>query len=392
MPGPERDITFERALALVRAWALRQPPEMVPVREAVGRLLAEDVPMRSDHPAFDNSAMDGVAVRSHDTPGRLTVRGESRAGAPARERLGAGEAARISTGAEIPEGADAVVPRERVDDEGHAVTVPEVAPGANVRRRGETARAGDVLLRTGTRVAAHHLGAIASAGHAAVVCRRRARAAVLVTGDEIVPVGEPLAAGEVWDVNGVALPPLLHAAGAEVVDVRGVADDRVATVAALERALEEADLVVTSGGVSVGDHDHVRPALEGLGVEEVFWGVGIRPGHPLYLGAREATRVLAVPGNPVAATVCLLVFGRPLLGCADVWTEVPLAAAYRPGTRRTDLIRCRVDAEGLHLHPARRQASHDVTSLAEATHIAAIPAGTEEWPAGRPVPAMPLPA
>jgi len=386
---PEHDVTFARALELVRREAWRGGAEAVPLAAAGGRVLAAAVHMRADHPAFSNSAMDGWAVRAADGAGTRRVVGESAAGRPWEGGLGAGEAVRISTGAAVPRGADAVVPLERATEGEGAVEVPATAPGAFVRRRGETARAGDLLLGPGTRLLPHHVAPLAAAGHGEVSCRRRPRVALVVSGDELVPAGEPLAPGEVWDVNGVALPVLLAAAGAEVVAQEVVPDEAVDTADALERALDVADVVVTSGGVSVGVHDHLRPALAGLGVEEVFRGAAIRPGHPLYLGRRDDVRVLGLPGNPVSAVVCLIVFGRPLLGCADAWGERPLADPYRPGTARTDLIRCREDRDGL--HPCARQASHDVTALAEATHIAAVPAGVGELPAGSPVPVLALP-
>jgi molybdopterin molybdotransferase len=388
--GGERDITFERALALVREAAVDTGREHVPVAGAAGRRLAAEVRALADHPPFTNSAMDGFAVRAADTPGALRVHGESAAGRPWDGTVAAGTAARISTGAPLPDGADAVVPRERVEDLGDRVRVPvAVAPGAAVRRRGEDTAADDTVLPAGIRLAAHHLAAAAGAGHAALECVVRPRVALLVSGREVVPVGAPLGPGQVWDVNGSVLPALVRDAGAEVVHAGSVPDDAAATVGALADALDAADVVITTGGVSVGDHDHLRPALARLGVREDLWGVAIRPGHPLWLGRRGAQRVLALPGNPVSAVVCALVFGRPLLGCADVWSPLPLAVDYASPTPRTDLIRCTLTAAGL--VPARRQASHDVTSLSAATHIAAVPAGGGVVPAGEAVPALPLP-
>lgn len=386
-PG-ERDIDLARALALCRAWAVPRASETVPIARAAGRVLAADVRMAGDHPPFDNSAMDGWAVRSADTPGTLRVVGESTAGGPWSGAVGPGEAVAISTGAMVPPGADAVVPRERAAVEGDRVTVPSAPAGQFVRRRGEDAPAGTLLMPAGRVVAPHHVAALAAAGLAEVTVLAPARAVLVVSGDELVVPGGPLGPGQVWDVNGVALPAVLAEAGAELVAHGTVGDDAAATEGTLAAALDAAELVVTSGGVSVGDHDHVRPALARLGVEEVFWGVEIRPGHPLYLGRRGDVRVLGLPGNPVSAVVCLSVFGRPLLGMDDPWAEIPLAEAYRPGTRRTDLIRCTLTPRGL--VPAARQASHDVTSLVAATHIAAVPAGGAEVAAGEPLMAVPL--
>jgi molybdopterin molybdotransferase len=386
----EHDIGFARALALVRDAAVHTGEELVPVAGAAGRTLAMHVTALADHPPFTNSAMDGVAVRAADTPGTLEVRGESAAGRPWAGTLLPGTAVRISTGAALPEGADAVVPRERCEDMGARVVVPHaVAPGHAVRPRGDDLAAGDRVLPAGTRLAPHHLAAAAGAGHAAVPCTVRPRVALLVTGREVVPPGAPLGPGEVWDVNGSALPALLRAAGAEVVRAGGVRDDAADTRRALAEALDAADVVITTGGVSVGDHDHLRPALAALGVREDFWGVEIRPGHPLWLGRRGPQRVLALPGNPVSAVVCALVFARPLLGCEDVWAPVPLAVDHATTTARTDLIRCTLTADGL--VPAARQASHHVTSLAAATHIAAVPAGGRGMRAGETLEALPLP-
>ncbi|MCC6831238.1 MAG: molybdopterin molybdotransferase MoeA [Thermoleophilia bacterium] len=387
IPG-ERDITFERALELAREHAVRLGSEPVELRLAEGRTLAEDVHVLADHPPFTNAAMDGFAVRAGDTPGLLRVVGESAAGEPWTGRLAAGQALRISTGAAVPDGADAVVRREVADDEGLQVQVPAARAGESVRGRGEDARAGDLLLRSGDRLAAHQLGAIAGAGHPFVSCLRRPRVAVLVSGGEVVPVGAPLAPGQVWDVNGTAIPALVAAAGAEVVLCTYVPDDHAATRDALAEALGAADVVLSTGGASVGDHDHLRPALADLGVREVFWGVEIRPGHPLWLGRGEEAVMMALPGNPVSAVVCFSVFGRALLGCADRWAPAPLAVAYRSPTPRTDLIRCAMTADGL--VPAALQASHNITSLAVATHIAAVPAGAGEVAAGRSLPAVAL--
>jgi len=384
----ERGIGFQRALDLARSQAVRPGDEPVELRLAAGRVLAEDVRVLADHPPFTNSAMDGFAVRAADTPGALVVVGESAAGAPWPGELGQGQALRISTGAAVPDGADAIVQREAAVDEGLRVTVPQALPGRFVRHRGEDARAGDPLLSRGARLGSHQLAAIAGAGHPFVSCVRRPRVAVLVSGGEVVPVGAPLAPGQVWDINGTVIPAMAVAAGAEVVLCDFVPDDHAATRAALAGALAVADVVFSTGGASVGDHDHLRPALAELGVEEVLWGVEIRPGHPLWLGRGGEVRVMALPGNPVSAVVCFHVFGRTLLGCDDAWTTLPLAVPYRSPTPRTDLIRCTLTADGL--VPAARQASHDITSLAHATHIAAVPAGSGEIGAGDALPAVAL--
>jgi molybdopterin molybdotransferase len=371
--------------------------EPVGLDALAGRVLAEPVTARSDHPSFTNSAMDGYGVRAADAAGGAPQRlvGESRAGTPFAGAVGPGEAVRISTGAEVPEGVDAILRREDAEERGDAV-VARVAPppGAFVRRRGEDVAGGDVLLPAGHLVAAHEVAVVAAAGRDAVLCRRRPRVAVLGSGDEVRPAGSALAPGQVYDANRPGIAAQARAAGAEVIAMALIPDDRAATVAALRAALdppagEPPHLLVTIGGVSVGRHDHLRPALEEIGVSEVLFGVQIRPGHPLWLGALGGQLVLGLPGNPVSAAVCFHAFGRPLLGRDDDWSaERPLGVAYRKDTPRTELVRC-AEREGA-LVPLPRQGSHAVTSLAGATHLAVVPAERSEVAAGERLRACPL--
>ncbi len=372
---------------MVRERAARLPAEEVPAGEAAGRRLAAGVRSLGDHPRFTNSAMDGYAVRAADTPGELRLVGESRAGSPWEGMLGAGEAIGISTGAELPEGADAVLRREDADErDGLVITAERVEPGRDVRRAGEDLAIGEMLMAAGAVVPAHAVAALAAAGHASVPCERRPRVAILGSGDELVPPGEPLGPGQVYDANRVGLAAQARAAGAEVVATDLVRDERAATIATLSRLLEgdggpRPDLLVTIGGVSVGRHDHLRPALQAAGVREVLYGLRIRPGHPLWLGERGDQIVLGLPGNPVSAAVCFHLFGRPLLGRDEPWDRTaPLADAYRKGTRRAEFVRCR--REGDALRPLPRQASHAITSLAGADALAWIPEEAEELAAG----------
>jgi molybdopterin molybdotransferase len=393
VPGTaRRDVTFDEALAEVRALALRLPAEPVALDALAGRILAEDVRARGDHPAFTNSAMDGFALRAVDAAEGVPLRlvGESRAGTPFPGRLGPGEAIRISTGAELPEGADAILPVEAAAEEGEGVrALAPPAPGAFVRRRGEDVHTGQVLLRAGAAVGAHEVAVVAGAGHARAACVRRPRVAVLGSGDEVVPAGGELGPGQVFDANRPGVAAQAAAAGARVVALEVVPDDREATVARLAELLDgrdgqPPDLLVTSGGVSVGRHDHLRPALAACGVREVLYGVEIRPGHPLWLGRRGEQLVLGLPGNPVSAAVCFHAFGRPLLGRADSWERrMPMAARYAKSTPRTELVRC--VEEGGALHPLPRQGSHALTSLAGATHLAVVDAERREVAAGEAV-------
>lgn len=384
----ERNVAFARLLELARAGAVRTDPEIVALDDALGRILVEPVRARADHPRFDNSAMDGWALRAAETPGRFEVVGESAAGAPFAGLLLPRRAIRIATGAQMPPGADAVLPVERAHASGGVLDTDHVDVGAHVRRAGEDLRAGGVVLPAGTRLGVHHLAAAAGSGAATLAVRRRPRVALLLTGDEVVPVAADPGPGQVWDISGHALPALLRAAGGEVVACIHVPDDRRRTEEAVASALDGADLVVTVGGVSVGAHDHVGPAIEASGATTQVVGARIRPGHPVRLARRDATPLLALPGNPVSAFVCLSILGRPLLGVHDAWGERTLAVDYRSPTARTDLIRCTETADGL--VPAARQASHDISGLATATHIAVVPEGRGHVVAGEALVAVAL--
>ena len=391
-----RRVRFEDALEVMRSHALSLPAEPVPLEELAGRILAVEVRARVDHPSFTNSQMDGYGVRAADaadgTPQRLV--GESRAGAPFDGEVGAGEAVLISTGAELPPGVDAILRKEDAEEADGAVTALDPpAPGLFVRVAGEDVRRGDVLLEAGHAVAPHEVGVVAAAGHAEVACWRRPRVAIVGSGDEVVAPGGILRSGQVFDSNRPGVAAQARAAGAEIVSSTLVRDDREATIAAVRNALDDAepppDVMITIGGISVGPHDHLRPALEEAGVVEILFGVRIRPGSPLWLGRRGDQIVLGLPGNPVSAAVCFHAFGRPLLGRADSWDRLmPLSAEYAKDTPRTELIRCR--EEGGALTPLPRQGSHAVTSLAGATHLAVIPAEAERVPAGQQVRCCPL--
>jgi molybdopterin molybdotransferase len=352
--------------------------EPVPLTEALGRVLARDVTSADDVPGFDNSAMDGFALRSADVTGAsssepvsLRLVGESRAGHPYGRSLGAGEAIAISTGAMVPPGADTVL---RVEDAVQAdvelrVAAP-VEPGKEIRRAGEDIRAGDTVLAAGTRLGAAELGVAASTGVAELSCTRPPRVAVVVTGDELISPPSPLGPGQIRNTNGYSVPAQAVAAGATVAYAATVGDDYRATVAELERALE-ADVVVVTGGVSVGPHDHVKPALAELGVDEVFWGVALRPGKPTFFGTRGETLVFGLPGNPVSAMVTFHLFVRPAL--AGMLGTTPrerhavasFDADYAKHPGRAHVVRCKLEAreDGWHVRPTKDQSSHVLTSM-----------------------------
>ena len=371
------------ALVLVLARVQPLAAEDVPVARAAGRVLAEAALAVSDLPPFASSAMDGYAVRAADTPGTLAVVGHSAAGAPEHRALGAGEAIVISTGAVVPSGADAVVPVELTSGD---VDVERVAPGENVRPRGGDARRGDVVAAAGTVLRPAQLGALAAAGVATVRCARRPRATVLPTGSELRAPGEQLGPGEIYESNSVLIAAQLESAGAEVTVLAPVGDDAGATRAALESGLA-ADVLVTSGGVSVGPHDLVRAALAEAGAEEVFWRVAVKPGKPIAFAVRGATLVFGLPGNPVSSLVGFELFVRPALlalqGASDpgpAFLPGRLAAPLRRNEHRDELVRARthVTDDGIVLEPLTGQESHMIVRSAAASALVLVPRGSGE--------------
>ena len=372
------------------------PAETVALGSALGRVLAEEVASGEDLPPFDSSAMDGFALGTADA--ELEIVGESRAGAPADRALAPGEAIAISTGAMVPEGTVAVAPVERVELIEGRVRVPGFEPGANIRRAGEDVRAGQVVLAAGTQIGPAEVAMLASLGHAEVACGGVPSVAVVVTGDELVDLGVPLAPGQIRDSNAPALAALATAAGARVTATSRVGDDFDATVAALREALEAADVVCISGGVSVGEHDHVKPALRELGVEEVFWGVALKPGKPTWFGTLDGRLVFGLPGNPVSAMVTFQLFAHPALRAlagadpARARVRARLRAPIRLSPKREQAVRCRLLAgdDGWHADPTGRQGSHQISSMLGADALAIVPAGEGELAAGELVHVEPL--
>jgi molybdopterin molybdotransferase len=340
----------------------------------------------SDLPPFDSSAMDGYAVRAGDTPGRLRVSGHSAAGHPADVELHAGEAIEISTGAVVPAGADAVVQVERVTIHGGEIASESVDTGDNVRPRGGDTRRGDVVVGAGVVLGPPQLGALAAAGVAQIECAGVPRAVILPTGSELRPPGSDLAPGQIYESNSVLLSAQLASAGVTA-DVRPPAvDDEDALRTALEAALDY-DVVLTSGGVSVGPHDLVRTLLAELGVEEVFWGVAVRPGKPLFFGVRGATLVFGLPGNPVSTLVGFELFVRPALaalqGASDPgphYLPGRLARSVRRNPGRDDLMRAVVNGD--ELEPLSGQESHMIARAAAANALVHVPRGDGELERG----------
>jgi molybdopterin molybdotransferase len=394
-------IELEAARRAVLARVRPLPGEPVGLDEALGRRLATDAVAAAPLQGFDNSAMDGYAVRAADTagaspssPAALPVVGESRAGHPSERGLGAGEAIAISTGAVLPAGADAVV---RVEDSrrngDRVLLVAEAAPGTSVRRVGEDVAAGATVLPAGALLGAAELAVLAAIDADPVLCHRRPGVAVLTGGDELAPPGRPLAPGGIRDSSARALPALARLAGAEVVTVDRVPDAAEETAAALGRMLLAADVTIACGGVSVGEHDLLRAALARLGVEQVFWRVALKPGGPTWFGSRGESLVFGLPGNPVSAIVTFLLLTRPaLIGLAggdpeERRTRARLGADCATPPDRLHAARCRLELDelGWVAWPAPRQGSHVLTSLLGADCLALLPPSRDGAKAGEKV-------
>ncbi|MBN9463539.1 MAG: molybdopterin molybdotransferase MoeA [Burkholderiales bacterium] len=359
-------LPFDEALAALLAQAAPvDEVETLDTAQASGRVLAADVRSTLDVPPCDTAQMDGYAVLRADLaaaapgqPVRLPVAQRIPAGQTGRA-LHAGEAARIFTGAFVPEGADAVVMQEAVQAEGDAVAFTQCPqPGEWIRRTGEDIRAGNVILAAGTRLGPQSCGLAASVGLAALPVRRRVRVACFYTGDELTMPGEPLRPGAIYNSNRFVLGALLRALGCELLDLGNVPDTLAATREALRRAARDSDLIVTSGGVSVGEEDHVKPAVQAEG-ELRMWQVAMKPGKPLAYGrvrrpgGAGTAHFIGLPGNPVSGFVTFLMLARPfvlrLQGVNDVAPRVlPLRADFdwpRPDRRR-EFLRARINTEG----------------------------------------------
>jgi molybdopterin molybdotransferase len=388
----------EEALRLILEHTPALPAEELPVSaDLAGRVLVADVKASVSLPPFDTSAMDGYAVRAADLhAGAVPI--AFRLGAGDRPQpLPAGAAAGIATGAPMPAGADAVVPVEDAREEDGRLVAGPPAEGSHIRRRGGDVREGEVVGLAGALLNPALLAAISATGVARVAVARRPRVAALATGNELVPPGRALEPGQIYESNLTAIVAQARAAGAEVVAAEIVPDTRAATREAFGRALD-ADVVVSSGGVSVGPHDHVKPALAELGVREVFWRVAHKPGKPLWFGvAPTGALVFGLPGNPVSSLVCFELFLRPALhalqhGRAGVRPVARLAEPVARLGTRDHAVRCRLvpSAEGMLLQPAGAQDSHLIVHAAAADAIALIDSGEGEAPAGLLVEYVPL--
>ncbi|MBI4003715.1 MAG: molybdopterin molybdotransferase MoeA [Candidatus Omnitrophica bacterium] len=438
----QRLTSVEDAKRIILEHATPLGAEHVPLRDAVGRVLAQDLVATASLPPFDNSAMDGYAVRSGDTltaaseqPVILQVVGEVAAGHVGDRVLGSGEAVKIMTGAPVPPGADSVVMLEeaRLRSDGHqgraewpipcgpGIPSPPrwrrlhrtrgasgrgerveifrpVAPGSHVRRAGEDIKAGETALKAGAAIRVQHLGLLAGLGCGVVAVSRRPSVAIVATGSELVGIDQPLSPGKIRNSNSLVLEALLRQLGIEPADVGTVVDERDL----IRRRLEEAarcDVMLISGGVSVGAHDLVKRVLTELGMETLFWRVNMKPGKPLLAGRLQGKMVFGLPGNPISCVVGFLVFIAPFLrkamGAQDFDEGVVRAQLTQPLCKKEPktqffTARLREDEGALVVTPTPQQGSGMLTSLAQANAFIVVPDQTMELAAGAVVDVLPL--
>ena len=380
-----------QARLLALAPALRS--ETVPADAALGRVLAGDVHAARTQPPADLSAMDGYALAPGEGPWRLV--GESRAGAPFRDVLSPGECVRISTGAMVPPGADRVLLQEDAADENGRITATEMPPpGRHIRARGFDFHAEDLLLAKGTRLTPARLALALAGGHGTLPVTRRVRVAVMDSGDELAPDPARCLPHQIPASNAAMIAAMLAPLGCEVTRIGPVPDDREALAGALALA-EGTDILVTSGGASVGDHDLVKPALADWGAGIAFWKIAIKPGKPLLVATRGDQVILGLPGNPVSSFVTAFLFALPLvraaMGAAD---PLPRAITLMAGEDlppvgpRREFLRAVIAGDSVRL--AGSQDSSALSALAAADALVDRPAGAPALAAGQPVRVFPL--
>ena len=397
-------ISVEEALSRLLAPLEKLPPEQISIVDGLGRVLAEDVAARRTQPPFAVSAMDGYAVRAEDlaaVPVELRIVAEVPAGAGFGGHVGAREAARIFTGAPLPAGTDTIVIQEDTQRDGDRVQVREGAPrGRYVRREGLDFSEGEVLLRAGRRLTARDIGLLAAMNRPWLFVHRRPRIGILSTGDEIVMPGDRIGPHQIVSSNSLALAAFVATCGGIPVSVGNAPDDPAALrqVAAATRGV---DLLVTTGGASVGEHDLVRDALAADGLELDFWQIAMRPGKPLMVGRYQGTPMVGLPGNPVSTMVCALLFLRPALdrlsGAPTVEEAAPtarLGVALPKNDRRQDYLRSRLAraADGaLEVFPYEVQDSSMMRLLSAADCLVVRPPHAAPIGTGATVPIVPFP-
>lgn len=398
-------ISVEEALTRLLAHVDVLPPEQISLADGLGRVLAEDVAARRTQPPFAASAMDGYAVRAEDLrqiPAVLRIVAEIPAGAGFGGRVGQGEAARIFTGAPMPAGTDTVVIQEDAERDGERVQIREGAErGRHVRREGLDFAEGDVLLRAGRRLAARDIGLLAAMNRPWLMVRRRPRIGVLSTGDEIVMPGDPIGPHQIVSSNSLALIAFVTACGGVAVSVGNAPDDSAA-LRRIAAATAGVDLLVTTGGASVGDHDLVRDALGEDGFALDFWQIAMRPGKPLMVGKYRGTPMLGLPGNPVSTFVGALLFLKPALdrmsglpAASEAPATARLGVAAPKNDRRQDYLRARLAraADGVEeVFPFEVQDSSMMRALSAADCLVLRPPHAAAAAAGTMVPIIRFPA
>ncbi|MBT5241858.1 MAG: molybdopterin molybdotransferase MoeA [Rhodospirillaceae bacterium] len=395
-------ISVAQAQSLVRDGITPIGTETVSLSDSLNRVLAENPDARIAHPAHTVSAMDGYAVRAENiptVPGTLSVIGESAAGHPFEGKMEDGQAVRIFTGAHLPSGADTVVIQEDVDRDGDTITVKEIEPGRHIRPKAQDFNIGDTLLISPLRLSARHIGLLAAGDRPWLQVYRRPRVAIVSTGDEIVLPGEPRSSSQIVSANGPALSSFVKARGGVPVHLGVVKDDEDALTAIAEAA-KSADLIVTSGGVSVGDRDLVRKAFDNAGLDVGFHKIAMRPGKPLMFGHLDDTPMLGLPGNPVSALVCALLFLGPAIdrlqglpGDAPITRLATLGADVNANGGREDYMRAVLshDEDGsLTATPIFAQDSSMMGALANSDALIVRPIGAPASKLGEAVPVLPL--
>jgi molybdopterin molybdotransferase len=392
--------SVEEASKTVAQRIAKLPIERIPLQDARSRILAENIVATNFLPPFDNSAMDGFAARSAELPATLPIVAKVAAGQVLTDAIPERVAIRIMTGAPIPQGLDTVVIQEDAKVEGSQVMLPASPVGDNLRRAGEDISAGDIAVRAGERLNAAELGLLAALGVKEVPVARAPRVALIATGDELVSVNATLGPGQIVDSSAHTLAALIPGCGGVATYV-GIAKDDPITMAALIASAMDHDVVITTGGVSVGDRDHVRAALKAAGVELELWKVAMKPGKPFSFGMNGRVPVFGLPGNPVSTFVAFELFVRPALmamqGASSTQrprAPVHLIRGYRKAAGRTHYVRAKVVRNGEHLiaHPHPKQGSGMLSSLVGCNALVELPADATEILPNTVVPAILLDA
>ncbi len=398
-------LSLAEASARILSKAYRLEAEEVPLLEAQGRILYSEERARWMLPPWDNSAMDGFAVRASELPGEIPIAGVIAAGATPDDKLAPGTCLKIMTGAPIPQGCDAVVMREKVEereDKAYFSETPKAA--AHIRRAGEDVEEGSLLLAANTRLGPGELSILAAQGITNVKVTRRPRVVILSTGDELVPLGASPKAGQIINSNNVTLAAQIRQAGAIAIDAGIIGDSLEDTVRALKACIDY-DVLITSGGVSVGDFDYVKDAFAEVGVQTSFWKVAIKPGKPVAFGTRERGQdkapqlVFGLPGNPASSLVAFEVFVRPLLRqlmghpkAKRDQVQVKLSSPITKSKGRTHFVRAQVKREGEHLIASAlaKQGSGMLRSMVSVDCLLVLPAEHEDYEEGAVVSAIAL--